>query len=111
MADLTIEIRALGPTEMQYINLGNQLKDEFAKQGVTVQIPLLFSEPNTSTVLILIGVGISIHILSKLIDRFLDLRAKETGNKTDISVHIEINNKTYILPEEKDKLLDEYSKE
>ncbi|MCJ7458241.1 MAG: hypothetical protein MUP17_04540 [candidate division Zixibacteria bacterium] len=111
MADLTIEIRARGPNETQYINLGNQLKDELAKQGITVQVPILFSEPLTTTVLVAIGAGISVHILSKVIDRLLGLRAKETGNKTEISVHVEIRNKTYLLPEDQDRLLEEYSEE
>ena len=111
MADSIIEIRALGPNETQYINLGNQLKDELAKQGVTVHVPILFSEPLVTTVLVTIGTGISLHILYRVIDRLLCLRAKETGNKTKISVHVEINHKTYILPEDKDKLLDKYSKE
>jgi len=111
MADPTIEIRALGPNAKQYIDMGKQLQGEFAKQGVRIQVPLLFAEPISTTVLVAIGSAVSAHILCKVIDRLLSLRSRETGSKTQISVHIEISNKTYILPQDRDRLLDEYSEE
>lgn len=111
IANGTIEIKPLGPNAKQYEDLGSQLKNEFAKKGVMVEVVLCFSEPITTTVLVGIGIGVGAHIVSKVIDRLLDLRAKETGSKTKISVHVEITNKIYLLPKDKNRLLDEYSEE
>lgn len=111
MGDRTIEIKILGPNTKGYKDLGNQLENELAKQGVKVEVVLCFSEPSTTTVLLGIGAGVVGPIVWKVIERLLDLRAKETGNKTNISVHVQVTNKIYFLPEDRDKLLDEYLEE
>ena len=64
----------LGPNAKRYIDLGKQLNDEFSKQGVRIQVVLAFSEPSTTSVIVGIGVGVAVQIVSKVIDQLLDLR-------------------------------------
>jgi hypothetical protein len=107
-SDKTIEIKVLEPNTEAYRALASELENELAIQGVNVKVVLCFSEPTTIGVLVSIGAGVVGPIVWKVIERLLDLRAKETGKETDISVHVQITNKIYLLPKDRDKLLDEY---
>ena len=99
MASSVIEIRVNGPSGRLYAELQDELRDEFEQQGTVIQVVRLYSEPTLTTVAITIGVGVAIHLLSKLIDRLMKVREREAKKQPQISVNVTITNNTYNLPE------------
>lgn len=109
MASSVIEIRVNGPSGRLYGEVQDELRDEFEQQGTIIQVVRLYSEPTVTTVAIMIGIGVAIHLLSKLIDRVMKVREREANKQTQITVNVTIANNTYNLPEEKSRLLEDYS--
>jgi len=93
-----------------YGALQDELRDEFEQHGTVIQVVRLYSEATITTVAVTIGVGVAVHLLSKLIDRLIKVREGETKKQTQITVNVSITNNAYNLPEEKNRLLDDYSK-
>jgi len=110
MASSVIQIRVNGPSGRLYGALQDELRDEFEQHGTVIQVVRLYSEATITTVAVTIGVGVAVHLLSKLIDRLIKVREGETKKQTQITVNVSITNNAYNLPEEKNRLLDDYSK-
>jgi len=111
MAYSVIELRVLGPMGKPYVDIANELQHEFEKEGIIFRVPRLLSAPEITTVVVHIGVGVSVYFLSKLVDRLLQIRKGDEQKETEITVNIQINNYNYSLPEEADKLSNDYPKE
>ena len=105
-----IDFRVLGPNGKPYFDLAKQLKPEFEKNGAIINTPIMFSEPILTTVFIAIGTGVAIHLINKLVDKLITIFEKDKQPNVTINIHIQQINKTYKLPEEKNKLDKEYLK-
>lgn len=103
----SIELMPIGPKSGPYVDLEKELEEEFRREGAYFNHVDAFAEQTITTVAITIGTGVALHLIIKFLEKMLDIRKKESNPKTEISVRLQVNNNCYVLPSEKEKLLED----
>ena len=111
MTAINIEFQALGPCRDIYISQAKTYASKFKSANISLTIPQLHSNSRWSSVIIALDNSLPIKLLTPFVNQLVDIRQRETGNKTDISIHDQRSNTFYDLPDQWALLVENFSAE
>jgi len=111
MTAINIEFQALGPCRDIYISQAKTYTSKFKSANISLTIPQLDSDSRWSSVIIALDNSLPIKLLTPFVNQLVDIRQRETGNKTDISIHDQRSNTFYALPDQWALLVEDFSAE